>query len=327
MRIFVYECVCAGGMGSDVAASLRREGWAMLAAVVADFQRVAGVEVVTLLDVASPPLGDVSIRVNPEDELERFRETAGRSDATLVIAPEIDLLLWGRSKQVIDVGGRLLGSAPDAIRLTGDKLATAGFWKERGVAHPPTESFDATAAASCAPPWVVKPRYGAGSQATFLVRHHDDQMLIWSPAYHECPDGEFIVQPFIRGQAASVALLIGEMQTIPLVPARQHLSRDGRFRYEGGSLPLPEPLAERAIALALRAVAGIAGLRGYVGVDLILGADGVDYAIEINPRLTTSYLGLRQLCEQNLADLMLRCAAGETIAPPSWQGGEVRFDV
>jgi predicted ATP-grasp superfamily ATP-dependent carboligase len=327
MRIFVYECVCAGGMGSAAAASLRREGWAMLAAVVADFQRVAGVEVVTLLDEASPPLGDVTIRVNPGDEAEGFRESAGRSDATLVIAPEIDLLLWGRSKQVIDVDGRLLGSAPDAIRLTGDKLATADFWKERGVTHPPTESFDPTAAASFALPWVMKPRYGAGSQATFLVRNHDDQMRVWSPAYHECPDGEFIVQPFIRGQAASVAVLISATQAMPLLPARQHLSRDGRFRYEGGSLPLPEALAERAIALATRAVAGIPGLRGYVGVDLILGEDGIDYAIEINPRLTTSYLGLRQLCEQNLAVLMLRCATGETITPPTWKAGDVQFRI
>ena len=39
-----------------------------------------------------------------------------------------------------------------------------------------------------------------------------------------------------------------------------------------------------------------------------------DYLIEINPRLTTSYLGLRRACEQNLADAMLRCVRGETLS-------------
>jgi predicted ATP-grasp superfamily ATP-dependent carboligase len=120
-------------------------------------------------------------------------------------------------------------------------------------------------------------------------------------------------------------LLISEKQTIPLLPARQNLSRDNRFRYLGGSLPLPEISASRAIALALQAVAGIDGLRGYVGVDLVLGDDGHDYAIEINPRLTTSYLGLRQLCEQNLAERILRLAQGEIVEPPSWRTGTVAF--
>ena len=58
-----------------------------------------------------------------------------------------------------------------------------------------------------------------------------------------------------------------------------------------------------------------------------LGDDGIDYAIEINPRLTTSYIGLRQLCNQNLADLMLRQALGDTIEPPQWHAGEVSFSI
>jgi predicted ATP-grasp superfamily ATP-dependent carboligase len=137
----------------------------------------------------------------------------------------------------------------------------------------------------------------------------------------------FIVQEYVPGQAASVALLIGPRQTIALCPARQHLSEDGRFRYLGGSLPLPEPLAQRARRLALQAVAGIEGLQGYVGVDLVLGEDGHDYAIEINPRLTTSYIGLRQLCEGNLAELMLRVIGGEETQAPAWRAGEVTFQV
>jgi predicted ATP-grasp superfamily ATP-dependent carboligase len=307
MRVFVYECVCAGGLGSDVPASLLREGRAMLDAVCADFGRIPGVEVVTLADQR------------------RFYETAASCDWTLVIAPEFDDQLHDLSQAVLDSGGRLLGSRPIAIGLTGDKLATADYWRRRGLRHPRTELLDPEAFASFPPPWVMKPRYGAGSQATFLIRNCDDGMGVWSPAFHECGDGEFIVQQYVRGQAASVALLIAPGQTIPLLPARQHLSNDGRFRYQGGSLPFPSPLADRAIRIALAAVAGIDGLQGYVGVDLVLGADGDDFAIEINPRLTTSYIGLRQLCRGNLAELMLKGARGEAMEPPLWAAGDIRF--
>jgi predicted ATP-grasp superfamily ATP-dependent carboligase len=57
-----------------------------------------------------------------------------------------------------------------------------------------------------------------------------------------------------------------------------------------------------------QAVRAILGLQGYVGVDLILGKgeDGaLDQVIEINPRVTTSYVGLRALAKTNLAKAMM----------------------
>ena len=103
--------------------------------------------------------------------------------------------------------------------------------------------------------------------------------------------GELIRQTFVPGMAASVAFLIGPGRCVPLAPAAQHLSDDGRFRYLGGSVPLTAELSERAIRAGRRAVEAIGGLRGYVGVDVVLG--DTDQVIEINPRLTTSYVGLR----------------------------------
>jgi hypothetical protein len=47
--------------------------------------------------------------------------------------------------------------------------------------------------------------------------------------------------------------------------------------------------------------------------------------LEINPRLTTSYVGLRRLARANLAERMLRVAAGESIEPIEWHPGTVSF--
>ena len=54
---------------------------------------------------------------------------------------------------------------------------------------------------------------------------------------------------------------------------------------------------------------------GYVGIDMILGPDGPesDVVLELNPRLTTSYLGLRQLARGNLAEAMLAAATGQPV--------------
>jgi len=138
-----------------------------------------------------------------------------------------------------------------------------------------------------------------------------------------------IVQEFVPGRAASVAFLCGPHEKLALLPTFQLLSDDGRFNYLGGELPIPDELAKRAVTLGRRAVECVQGLLGYVGVDLVLGdaADGSrDYALEINPRLTTSYIGLRALADFNIAHAMLRVAGGEDVMPPRWRPGRVRFN-
>jgi hypothetical protein len=50
LRLFVYEYLSATGLGaSPVAESLRTEGLAILSAVLEDFTRIPGVDVLTLL--------------------------------------------------------------------------------------------------------------------------------------------------------------------------------------------------------------------------------------------------------------------------------------
>jgi predicted ATP-grasp superfamily ATP-dependent carboligase len=46
-----------------------------------------------------------------------------------------------------------------------------------------------------------------------------------------------------------------------------------------------------------------------------LGDGSSDVVIEVNPRLTTSYVGLRAIAEDNLAEVMIINAAGRTASP------------
>jgi predicted ATP-grasp superfamily ATP-dependent carboligase len=61
---------------------------------------------------------------------------------------------------------------------------------------------------------------------------------------------------------------------------------------------------------------------------MVLGreADGSeDCVIEVNPRLTTSYVGLRAATRSNLADVMLRVSQGESASVDYLDRG-VEFD-
>ena len=327
MRIFLYEYTCAVGR----CGSLHAEGWAMLQAVVEDFANIPGVETMTLLaEAETGQLGHICRRVSKDREQDVFRELAGEADFTLVIAPEFDRILAQRCRWVLEAGGRLLGPAPEAVTATADKLLLATRLSEHSVPSPPTievGEFQRRPSHHVFPA-VCKPRFGAGSQATFLVRSANDLENVILQARQEMPAAEFILQPLVPGLPASVAFLVGRAGVVPLLPAAQHLSSDGRFRYQGGEIPLPAYLVERALKLARQAVTAIPGLLGYIGIDLVLGEarDGSqDHVIEINPRLTTSYIGLRQLARTNLAQALLESITANKPPELTWRCGTIRF--
>jgi hypothetical protein len=317
MRVFVYEYMTAVGAGRDPRSGehgMYLEGRAMRDALAADLARVPGMTAHAYPDDA-PPCDDA-----------HFLREVEASDRQVIVAPELHgtlhaLTLLARAK------GNPLAPTSDAVALTSDKLALFEHWRGHGVPTPATTDREPTACDASGV--IVKPRFGAGSTATHLLNCRTDFYRVRT-LLDEANDevGPMILQEFVPGAAASCAFLCGPTEYVPLVPAFQRLSADGRFQYEGGELPIPSHLAERAVRLATRAVACVPGLVGYVGVDLVLGdaADGSrDYAIEINPRLTTSYLGLRRLAEFNLAEAMLRAAGGARLGELRWKPGPVRF--
>ena len=75
------------------------------------------------------------------------------------------------------------------------------------------------------------------------------------------------------------------------------------------------------------ALSTIPGLFGYVGVDLLIPEspwDRLPLIVEINPRLTTSYVGYQQLCLDNLAAMWVGEEPHSTV--PLWRPGEVEFN-
>ncbi len=317
----------------------------MLAALIEDIAKIPGHHVVTTWDtrLGPCPLGHCEVRLvdSAVDELSQFRGLVRDSDAVWVIAPETNGELLKRTLQFRLVNDtdppraaprRFLGASDRAVMLASDKLPLATWLRERSIPTPETLPFnpaDRQSQEHWAGPTIVKRRDGAGSQNMFVIR---DGFDLWN-ARHELgrlnePE-TFIQQPFIPGQALSVALLIAEdgsvLEVFPV--AEQHFRSEGHFQYHGGRVPA-DISPESALAvqqLAERACRAVPGLTGYVGCDLVLPLDRPlePVLIEINPRLTSSYLGYRQLTDDNIPARLL----DPNSAPLRWKSEPVTFTV
>ncbi len=328
MNIFVYEFITGGGTWTtagqiEPAGSLLAEGAAMARAVVADLMAVPEVNVWSMLDARLVGqiqiCGAASVVADAAEERDTFERLACEADATLLIAPEMGGALLERCRRVEGLGRRLISPDSRFVAIAADKQQTAERLSSRGMRVPPGVRLDAHSDATDPAlfPAVLKPCDGAGSWLAFRMADRQAlQCRLQLPEYErERKRGNLRLEQFVPGLAASVAVLCGPKGNVPLAPCEQLLADEG-FGYQGGTLPLPAPLAARASKLAAAAVAALPRTSGHVGVDLILGAaaDGSqDYVIELNPRLTTSYVGLRAACRQNLASAMLDVAAGRGV--------------
>lgn len=327
---------------SPLPTSLLREGRAMLAALVADLLAIPGCHVVTTLDerlreslpLLNSPFLDVEYVNELSPEQAAFDRYCSEAEITFVIAPETGGELRRRVQRVLDLGGRVCNCSSSAIDLCADKLRLATHLEDQHHATIQTRSVRLDE-----DPWdeftgdcVVKPRDGAGSWLTFRIPHRD--ATAWQSARRSLEAaGVFettIIQPYIAGQALSIGCLCdinGNVEILPLV--RQHLEGNN-FQYQGGSLPIQlDCRVAAAIQDLVRSTCcAIEGLQGYVGFDLILPcADPISPVIvELNPRLTTSYVGYRMLCRDNIAERMLMLASShEPLSSLIWRPGLVNF--
>jgi predicted ATP-grasp superfamily ATP-dependent carboligase len=329
MHFFVYEWATGGGLvdaAGPVPASILREGAAMIGALAGDLVRIANCRVSALRDPRVLQLSlpgcavfDVISRKSHREEFERL---AAEADATILIAPELDDILLKAAQLATASGARLMSPSVDFIRIAADKQRTCEILAAAGVPVPSGRRLepDEPLPSDFEYPAVVKPVIGAGSQDTFMVSGPYDG----TPAYAWPRRLEI----YVPGLAVSVAMLCGPGGRISLEPCKQRISEDGRLRYLGGEMPLAAGLAERARSLGERALAAMPMAIGYVGVDLVLGREpdgSQDAVIEINPRMTTSYVGLRTAAIGNLAEAMWRVAQSD--APPvEFSSKPIEFD-
>lgn len=292
-RVLVHEWASGGGrLGRPLPASLVREGRAMRDALVADLRALDGIEVV-MANAA------------------QLQRRLASVDAAWVIAPETGGRLATLARRVERAGVRLLGSSSEAIAAASDKQRLGAL----GLRQPATRCVRASTVAAVAReigyPVVVKPALGAGSEGVTRVARPDALGAAFVRARVVCR--RVLLQRFVHGSPASVSLLCDGRRARVLAVNSQKLS--STFIYGGGETPWASGRAAEAARLAVRACEAHPGLRGYVGVDVVAARDAV-FVIEINPRLTSAYLGIRASLDVNVAGLALAACAGRLPSVP-----------
>jgi len=341
LRILVYEYVSGGGYAQhSISPSILAEGYAMLRCVTADFS-AAGHEVTVLLDEriskANLPLDTyriipVSTSVEPQKIIQ---DSAESNDAFLIIAPETDQTLHKLVKSAEQTEKISLNCTSDAILAVSGKADLTNWLEKNGYATPKTlllniseQVTDIKTAISkeLRFPIVLKPIDGTSCSAISLVKTENEIDVAIQKIRKHSLNPQFIVQEYIDGLAASVSVISNGTKAVAISLNKQQItlaSAKGESCYTGGCVPLDHPLKDRALYLAEHLVESFNGLRGYVGVDVILADDSI-YVVDVNPRLTTSYVGLHAACDFNVAKALVD-AVVESILPEKCAFSSVAF--
>ncbi len=284
MKILVAEYASAVGMGG----TCEVEGRAMLSTLVESFERSGH-------DVAYPTYGPKIkagdyILVDDQNEFEVLLESI-KVDAGLLIAPD---QLQPRFLEILEGNTANLGCSPDVARICADKLLCTSKLKSSGVPVVDIVDKPEPCEKGCYR-YVIKPRYGCGSEGVRIT------------SFVKAAPGE-IVTRYHEGLHLSASFIVGREGFLPLTINRQLIKFEGdSMSYEGSQVPYRTPRAEEIWEAAKKA-AKVLGLRGYAGIDFVLGE--LPRAVDVNARPTTSIIGIAKVMREEIGELILQAKFG-----------------
>ena len=283
MKILVAEYASALGLGGTV----ELEGRAMLAALVNSFAR-SGHDVV--YPTGGPELDEgQGVLIKTEEDFEAL--LVEKADAGLLIAPDG---MQPHLLQILERNMVNLGASPAAAALAADKLLCTKALAKAGVPVAEIVEKPDPVEKGCQR-YVVKPRTGCGSEGVRIT------------SYARAGPGE-IVTRYHEGLHLSASFIVGKEGFLPLTLNRQLIDfADGKMRYQGSQVPYRTPRAAEIWEAAEKA-ADVLGLRGYAGIDFVLGEK--PWAVDVNARPTTSIIGIARVMKEQIGDLIVRARFG-----------------
>lgn len=280
--------------------SLSPEGKAMVSALKKSFEN-CGLTVV---------LPDASSDFNME--IERL---ARDCDYGIVIAPDAML---SKFSFTMDRNTHNIGSESMPVAVCANKRLTSKLLANVGI-HVPREVD-----ASYAGKRIIKPIIGEGSQGVRIAADGE-----------EPKEGEMSIE-YIEGEHFSVSIVgsrvIGEacgyysgLPPVVLAVNRQfsHPDASGKFVYEGGETPVHPAKEEEMIEVAKKTIETL-GCQGYTGVDMVVGDE--IYVVDVNTRPTMSLVGIVNVIEEEIADVLLKATVGLPPECVHYNGKKAVFD-
>lgn len=277
MKIMVAEYAVGAGV-----TEFMLEGRAMLWTLVRSFVS-CGHEVLY-------PTSGMRLESGKAVRTDRFEDAISKiskeCDAGLVIAPDEFL---GDLTEIVEDNTVNLGCPPDAVRLCADKLECTRALEKEKIPVPET-----IGSGNYSGNYVIKPRFGCASEG---IRRSMKGKL---------QEG-FIATEFIEGEHLSASIITGKTQ-LELTVNKQLIEMNDEISYKGGIVPYHCERNNDIISVSKKTAKAL-GCRGYAGVDIVLG--DVPYVVDVNPRPTTSIIGISRVMDEEIGDLILKSVFGE----------------
>ncbi|MBD3230519.1 MAG: ATP-grasp domain-containing protein [Candidatus Lokiarchaeota archaeon] len=316
MKLFIFEYITGGGfIEENLPISLVSEGAAMILSLLKGIKSPK-IKKKILLDNRLKKYPsffvntDVEVIENEIDFDSKFIKNIINSDYYLIIAPEFEGILGRLTKLTKDIHTINLGSNFSSIRITSDKyktyLALKRLKKYLPITIKKKISYKtdqiARACDQIKYPVIFKPLDGVSGEGISLINNKGEIKTGLKKIKESSQINEFIIQEYIDGYDVSVSLFITENKIYPLSLNSQIIDLRGPnaiTEYNGGYIPFTHRSidTEDIFNLSRECINLIPGLNGYIGIDFVLKER--PYIIEINPRLTTSYIGLNELLLEN----------------------------
>lgn len=329
--IFVCEFITCGGLiGSDLSPALLAQGQGMLAALLHDLSSLS-YQVMTTVDARlTPPKACyachlIDVDCNPWDVWESQIRCV---DAVWLIAPETDHILAKLTALAMQYDKKILGSGLSAVEAFSTKSGSYAVLKAAGI-HVIDTFFLPDWPVSDGVKMLAKPDDGAGCEATVCFDRYA-ALVDWLQRHSYVET--HVIQAYIAGTAASISCVMNRGKAYVLSCNQQLIAKvDQVLTYQGcivnGLKHYWEPFSRLANQIAQSHL----DLAGYVGIDVIVcqQEDGVEkiIVVEINPRLTTSYMALQTAIANNPAALILNCLTQQDFDWPPIERNEVLVKV
>jgi len=332
-KVFIFEFVSGGGFNKkEIPTSLLCEGFSMLRSLVNDFEQL-GCTISTLLDerlnfFSSLLTTDrVSITLVGEhtEFIDQFKQSVKEAKFCFIIAPEFSEILKKLTQIVKKYNKTLLSIDTRGIELTSSKFKTHQFFQSSKVPSPETylipnnEGYpDANKVFQRSKkipfPAIVKPDDGVGAESIFYFSSKQELTKFFHKKQTTLECGrKYVLQSYIPGRDLSISLLnskiMAETKAKPIilsVNAQEiHIKGSkGDSEYFGGLIPVKDNKALKEKIIPFLQKMDFNNFFGIFGIDFIYNTPKINF-IEINPRLTTSYIGLRYTLNQNPIGLLI----------------------
>lgn len=301
-------------------------------ALLADLQRIDQYQIISLHDARLDPSGlaHQSLAVVPNAFKQVFKQAITEVDLVWLIAPEsggtlLELSEMCYQAEQAENGPIFIGSGYDTMLIGTSKTLCFEALRDACIYTLPVYAAEDLMQASDGQhilpqqdmPWIAKPEDGAGCEGVRLFSSLA-RLKDWLSADPLRMD--YLVQPYQSGIVASMSILCRNGKAYLLSCNQQHVDCDGE-QFKLTAITVNGMASHRRAfeTIARKIAQMLPDALGYIGVDMIVNpANNRIDVLEINPRLTTSYVGLHQALNANPAQLILDCVLADQFIMPAF---------